>query len=201
MREFVIVGRPNSGKTMFVLNFAGYMGCKTVDITFHAYDGFITCRHFTVEEAKKELCGMTTHKTRSLQSIVLRIELGKTIVNFKLTDTCGLVETIHSDEAIRRGMAQTIRLLQNADFIIHLVDGSGTTFDSFQDSQGIDTEIFHYSAARRTYVLIINKIDLPSVKGHVERIAALFPHALIIPASGMYGYGFKEVKACVARNV
>ncbi|MEN6567948.1 MAG: GTPase domain-containing protein [Veillonellales bacterium] len=201
MKEFVIVGRPNSGKTMFALNFAGYMGCKTIDITFRTYDGVISCRRFTVEEAKRELCGMTTHKTRSLQSIVLHIALRKTRVNFKLTDTCGLIEKIHSDEAIRRGMAQTISLVRSADFIIHIVDFSGGAIDEFKNSNNIDAEIFDYGIVRHAYALIINKIDLPSVKEQIGRITALFPNALIIPASGMYGYGFKEVKACVSRNI
>jgi len=67
MREFIIVGQPNSGKTLFALNFAAYNGSKTVDVTFRTYDGLTTCRHFSITEAKSQLCSMTLHKTRSFQ--------------------------------------------------------------------------------------------------------------------------------------
>ncbi len=30
MRELTVVGRPNSGKTLFTLNFASYIGVKDV---------------------------------------------------------------------------------------------------------------------------------------------------------------------------
>ncbi len=201
MREFVIVGRPNSGKTMFTLNFAHFLGNKTVDVTFRTYDGLITCRHFSIEEAKREFCGMVLHKTRSLQSIVLKISLGKTMINFKLTDTCGITEKIHNDEAIRRGMAQTLSLMRSADFILHVVDLAWVSKEYLHSLNNIDKEIYNYGLARHSYLLLANKIDLPAAKENMTKLTAIFPKANIVPVSGLHSQGFKEVKSCVARNI
>ena len=201
MREFIIVGLPNSGKTMFALNFAAYIGSKTVDVTFRSYDGLITCRHFSIEEAKKQLCGVALHKTRSLQSLILKISLGKTIVNFKITDSCGIGDKIHYDENIRRGMAQTLSLLRCADFIFHIVDVSLISKEYLNNPSTIDHEIYNYGIVRNSYTILANKIDLPSAESNMTTLAYLFPKANAIPVSALLSKGFKEVKACVARNV
>ena len=201
MREFIIVGRPNSGKTMFTLNFAAYVGSKSVDVTFRSYDGLITCQHFSIEDAKKQLCGIGLHKTRSLQSLVLKIPLGKTIINFKITDTCGIAENIHHDETIRRGMAQTLSLLRCADYIFHIVDISSIAKESLTNANTIDHEIYNYGMLRNCYTLLGNKVDLPSAKDNAAKLGCLFPKANAILVSALLGQGFKEVKTCVARNI
>ncbi|WP_378952573.1 GTPase [Pelosinus sp. sgz500959] len=201
MREFIIVGRPNSGKTMFILNFAAYIGSKSVDVTFRSYDGLVTCRHFSIEEAKQQLCGMALHKTRSLQSLILKIALGKTVINLKITDTCGIAEKIHHDESIRRGMAQTLSLLRCADYIFHIVDVSCISEEYLKDSSTIDHEIYNYGVIRNSYTLLANKIDLPSAENNITKLAYLFPKANAIPVSALRGQGFKEVKKCVVHNI
>ena len=201
MREFIIVGRPNSGKTMFTLNFAAYVGSKTVDVTFRSYDGLLTCRHFSIEEAKNQLCGMALYKTRSLQSLILKIPLGKATIKFKITDTCGIAEKIHPDEAIRRGMAQTLSLLRSADYILHLVDVSCISKEELTKPNTIDHEIYNYGMIRNCYTLLGNKIDLPSAKENFPKLTYLFPKANAIPVSALQCQGFKEVKTCVARNI
>ena len=201
MREFIIVGLPNSGKTMFALNFAAYIGSKTVDVTFRSYDGLITCRHFSIEEAKSQLCGMALHKTRSLQSLILKMSLAKAIVNFKITDSCGISEKIHQDETIRRGMAQTLSLLRSADYILHVVDVSVINKEYLNNPSAIDHEIYNYGIVRNSYTILANKIDLPTAQDNMTKLACLFPKANAIPISALLSQGFKEVKACVARNI
>lgn len=200
MRECVIIGRPNSGKTLFALNFAGYLGIKAIDVTFRTYDGLMTCRHFSLEEAKRELCGNTVHKTSSLQSMVLNMKVGKTTVNFKLTDTCGVSEQIHHDERIRKGMAQTIGLLRSVDLILHVVDLSHINKE-FCNKSSIDNELYNYGKISKSYLLLGNKYDLTAAKNNYPNLVAAFPKAMIVPISALYSQGFKEVKACVARNI
>lgn len=197
MKECIIVGRPNTGKTLFALNFAAYLGSRTVDITSRTYDNLMTCRHLHIDEAKKELCSMSLHKTRSLQSLILKIPVSKSHVTFKLTDTCGLTEGIHSEETVRRGMAQTLKLLRYADFIIHIIDLSTVT----KEPHIIDTEIYNYGLSRQNYVLLANKADLPASKENIVKLSALYPKTTVLPVSALYNLGFKEVRACVARNV
>lgn len=201
MREFIIVGRPNCGKTMLALSFAGFLGSKTVDITFRTFDGLLTCRHFSLPEAKRELCSMVIHKTRSLQTVVLKMSLGKTTINFKLTDTCGLTPQIHHEEAVRRGMAQTLSMMRSADFVLHVVDAALITKEHVNNENNIDAEIYNYGKIRHNYALLANKIDLPAARDNLPRITSLFPSVPVIPVSGLHGVGLKEVKACVARNI
>lgn len=201
MRECVIIGRPNSGKTMFALNFSGYLGIKSVDVTFRTYDGLMTCRHFSLDEAKRELCGMSLHKTRSLQSMILRMTVGKTAVNFKLTDTCGVSEQIHPEESIRKGMAQTISLLRSADLILHIVDLSLVSKEFVYSNCSIDHEFYNYGVLRKSYLLLGNKYDLQSAKENLPRLTTAFPKAAVFPVSALHSQGFREVKACVARNI
>lgn len=200
MRECVIVGRPNSGKTLFALNFAGYLGIKHIDVTFRTYDGVMNCRRFSLEEAKRELCGNAIHKTCSLQSMILSMKTGKTAVNFKLTDTCGISEQIHNDERVRKGMAQTISLLRSVDFILHVVDLSVVNKD-FRNKTSIDGELYNYGKVSKSYLLLGNKYDLSAAKNNLLHLIAAFPKANIIPISALYSQGFKEVKACVGRNI
>lgn len=200
MKECVIVGYPNSGKTLFALNFACFLGSKSVDITARSYDGLLTCRHLSIADAKNELCSMALHKTRLLQSMVLKMPIGKATVMFKLTDTCGISEQIHSDQTIRCAMAQTLGLVRCADFILHIIDLSRMRKSEVQDQQ-IDQEIYQYGIARQNYIMLANKTDLPMVKENITRLSAEFPHAQVIPISALYSDGFKEVKAYVARNI
>jgi small GTP-binding protein len=201
VRELTVVGRPNSGKTMFTLNFASHIGIKTVDVTFRTYDDLITCRHFSIEDAKRELCSNTMHKTKSLQSLVLKIVLGKTVVNFKLTDTCGIGEKIHQEEKIRRGMAQTLSLMRCADFIFHIIDLSYISKEYTANPNTIDHEIYNYGIVRNSYAILANKIDVPFAKDNLTKLSYIFPKATIIPISALLSQGLKEVKNCVARNV
>jgi len=200
MRECMIIGRPNSGKTLFALNFAGYLGIRNIDITFRTYDGLLTCRHFSLEEAKRELCGNSLHKTRSLQSMVLNMKVGKATVNFKLTDTCGVSEQIHADEKIRKGMAQTIGLLRSVDLILHVVDLALIPND-FSNQSSIDYEFYNYGMICKAYILLGNKYDLSSAKNNLPHLTAASPKTSIVPISALYSQGFREVKACVARNI
>jgi GTPase Era involved in 16S rRNA processing len=201
MKEFAVVGRPNSGKTLFVLNFAAYLHCKTVDMTFRSPDGLLGCRHFALPEAKRELCGPALHKTRTIQSVVLKVPVGKTAVAFKFTDTCGIQESIHENESIRRGMAQTLGLIRSGDFIIHLVDLTAVTDPYLAEPGNIDQEVYHYGIARQRYLLLANKVDLPPALPNLPRLSAAFGEATVIAISALTGQGFAAVKAQVAQNV
>lgn len=201
MKEFAVVGRPNSGKTLFSLNFAGYLNCKSVDILFRSYDGTLNCHHYLIGEAKRELCGPERHKTRHVQSMTLQVPIGKALAKFQLTDTCGLTEKIHDEEAVRKGMAQTLSLLRATDYILHIVDASIASPSHLQQEIQIDMEIYHFGSARRRYILLANKIDLPAARSNLTAIQALFEQATVLPVSALTNQGFQEVKAYVANNV
>ncbi|MDR3563517.1 MAG: GTPase domain-containing protein [Negativicutes bacterium] len=201
MKEFAVIGRPNSGKTLFVLNFAGFLGCKATDITFRSSDGQLYRRHYGLSEAKRELCSSVVHKTRVIQSLVLSVPVGKTGVQFTLSDTCGVSENIHNDQMVRQGMAQTLGLLRSVDFIIHIIDLSTVNEGHWQNQNSIDREIYRYGIARSRYVLVANKIDLPAAKIHLTQLNTEFNQATVLPVSALTNEGFQAVKSYVVRNV
>jgi GTPase Era involved in 16S rRNA processing len=200
MQECVIIGRPNSGKTIFALQFASFVGARSVDITARSPDNLLTCRHYSVKDAKNDLCSQNLHKTRMIQSIVIKMAIGKAEVAFKLTDTCGLTETIHPEPAIRYGMAQTLGLMRTANLILHMIDLSQITAD-YSEQATIDHEIYYYGLTRRFYMILANKMDLPIAKEGLTRLKSIFPSAFILPISALYSHGLGEVKTYVARNV
>jgi hypothetical protein len=201
MKEFAVVGRPNSGKTLFALNFAAFLGCRTADITFRSHDGHLDCRHYLLTDAKRELCGNTNHKTRVVQSMILPVSVGKTGVNFKLSDTCGLAEQIHPDQSIRQGMAQTLGMIRSSDYIIHIVDLTVVSDTYLRSPTNIDREIYQYGVARNRYILLANKIDLAAGKAQLAGLTTEFPQTAILPISALYSQGFGAVKTYVAHNV
>lgn len=198
MKECAIVGRPNSGKTLFVLGFTGYLGAKVVDVTAREYDGLITSRHYRLEEAKAVLSGGERHKTKCLQSMVVNIPLGKGMVAVKLTDTCGISENIHEEERLRKAMAQTLTLVRQADIILHIIDAVHILHTRHY-TPNIDQEIYQYGLVKGNYAILANKMDLPLAKEGLKSIRTNFPHAFIVPMSALHGQGFKEVRAYVAR--
>lgn len=200
MKECAIIGRPNSGKTMFALGFTGYLGTRVVDVTARAYDGLITSRHYRLEEAKAVLSGSAWHKTRCLQTIVVNIPLGKGTVAVNLTDTCGVSEEINGDASIRKAMAQTLALARQADIILHIVDAAQIVKTRLL-APNIDQELYQYGLVKGNYAILANKMDLPVAREGLKYIRVHFPHAYIMPVSALHGQGFKEVRAYVAHCI
>ncbi|MDU4959695.1 MAG: GTPase domain-containing protein [Sporomusaceae bacterium] len=201
MREVVVVGRPNSGKTLFALNFAGFLGSRQVDVIFRDDADTLTCRNYGIDEAKRQLCSSSAHQTLTLQSIALRMTVGKTPLEFMINDTCGVSEQIHPEAAVRRGMAQTLKCLRHADYIFHMVDMLYWSNQPIAQNGNIDQEIYRYGLARNAYTILANKVDKPLAREQLAKISSAFPKARVIPISALLGTGFKEVKACVARNI
>jgi predicted GTPase len=123
------------------------------------------------------------------------------MVHFQIIDTCGITENIHPDETIRYGMAQTVNLLRSADYIFHIVDAYSILQEDVNVLNTIDLEIYNYGMIRKCYTILANKMDLPTAKNNLDHVTSLFPKANVIPISALFNQGFKEVKACVARNI
>lgn len=205
MKQIILIGRPNSGKTLFAIHFAEYLGSHNIRIVFRAHNGIVTSRRFTPEEAKQELCGPDLHKTRHLQSITLNMPIGKTNIDFLLNDTCGIAEEIHPDKIIRCGMAQTLNVMRQADYIFHMIDASrlaGCPAGGKSDkSPDIDDEIYYYGMVRNAYSMLVNKMDMVDDHACLKQVQSHYPQAPIIPISALRRTGFPEVKACVGHNI
>ena len=91
-----------------------------------------------------------------------------------LVDTVGLISRLphHLVEAFK----STLEEAANADVILHIVDASGLEGrDPIDDYYKINAELKKYSEkiARRTQVLVANKIDLPEAQENLPRLQKL----------------------------
>jgi len=64
VKECLVIGRANVGKTLFVLNFAEFLGRNEIDLVIRFPNGFSTAKRYTIDRARRELTGLGPHKTR-----------------------------------------------------------------------------------------------------------------------------------------
>lgn len=202
MRDCLVVGRTNVGKTLFCLNFAEYLGLKRLEVYYQLPDGTCRQRKFDPSTARQELSGVGHHKTRGLQSIQLELPMGKGSRQFRLTDTTGLTDGIHPERNLRDAMAQTLYEMKWADCILHLVDlVEIVRAGGFRALGELDLQIAHFGKHKKGYALLANKIDMVDVKKGLSYVRKDLPEQVVLPVSALYRQGFREVKEYVWRMV
>jgi len=201
MKTYLIVGQTNVGKTAFALSFAETLGLEKVEVTFAYPDGFSTKQTYSLALARQELIGPAAHKTRCLQSMSLHVPLGKGKRVIKLIDSTGLMEGIHRDLEIRRSLTQTLKEMQKADYILHIVDASaiGKAPDDTAVFTELEKQIAGFSQNKGTYVLIANKMDADYARAGLLRINLQLPNQKVLAVSAQNKAGFREVRDVIAR--
>ena len=202
MKRCIVIGKTNVGKTLFVIQFAAYLGVRQLEFTFEEPSGLKRSATYTVEDALRELSSEEPHQTRCLQSIRLELPVGKGVKRFEIVDTSGLMEGIHGDVKVRKAMAQSLAAVRDADLILHLVDASKAGQEGVIRAVGdVDYQVAQFAQMRDGYLILANKIDLPHAEEGVERIRREFSGHAVIPISALHRHGFREVKRFVWRWV
>jgi len=198
----LIIGKVNVGKTLFLLNFAEYLGLKNIEINFRYPSGRTFSRTYKLEQAKKELVRGEAHKTRCLQSLIIDVPAGKGKRKIELMDTSGLVEGIHQDEEIRRSIAQALAMVREADLILHLVDSMEIGQSELVQVLGsVDYQVAQFAQLKGGYAILVNKMDLAGAEEGFKKLQREFQGYHIIPVCALLKSGFKEVKAFVWGNI
>ena len=202
MKRCIVIGQPNVGKTMFVLQFALYLGLAEARIAFAEAGGRRWEKAYRVDHALADLTGAGPHHTRQLQSIRLDLPVGKGRRALELVDTSGLVDGIHPDAAIRRAMAQTLATVRDAHLILHVLDAAAAGRRGALAGIGeVDYQVAQFAQMRGGYLLLANKMDLPDVPRGLARIRQELAGHPIAPISALHRQGFHEVKAFVWRHL
>jgi 50S ribosomal subunit-associated GTPase HflX len=202
MRNCLVIGRTNVGKTIFCLNFAEFLGLQRMDVYFQLPDGTTRQRKYNVSTAREELSSTEAHHTRSLQSISLELPRGKGMRQLKLTDSTGLVDGIHPDLEMREAMAQTLEELRRADCVLHLVDASEIMKAGGLKNLGeLDLQIAELGSRKSGYLCLANKVDLPDGQRGFKLLEKEMKGLNLLPISALYRQGFREVKDHVWRLV
>lgn len=178
-----LVGRTNVGKSLFLLNFAAYLGASEVTVGEH--------ERVPIDRARRRYVSYVAHK--SLNALTVEIKWPGSRRPVRIIDSPGLVEGIDPDPAARRAMAAGLRGLFNAAVIWHVVDGPcGPT--------GLDRALADLAARLGPAWVLANKADLhgPST---VARIRTTFPGVPVIGVSALTGRGFRIVKEHLSRAI
>lgn len=194
MKEALVVGRPNAGKTLLTINFAEFLGQRRLDVMFRPRDGASYTRLYTIAQARADLVGDAPHRTLCLQSVVLAVPRGKVTRKIVLTDSTGFTDEVHSSSAVRRAMADTLRQAVQASFILHVVD-------PVMPLSGVDRDILRFGQTQDGYALLANKMDLPGRAEGAAELVRLAAPAPVLPVSALRKEGFEEVRAFVRRRL
>lgn len=200
MKRCIVLGKTNVGKTLFVVNFANYLGLRHLSVTTrHPVHG-VSNQTIDIESAVKEWVSDAPHQTRALHSLKLEIPIGKGVKQFEIVDTSGLIEGIPKEAAVRRAMAQTLAAVREADLVLHVVDAVQATTKGAVEAIGeVDFQVAQFAQMKGGYLILANKMDLPAAHSGLERIRKEFVGHQVIPMSALTREGFKEVKRFVWR--
>jgi len=201
LRDCVIIGKPNVGKTLFLINFAEYIGATAVQFA-RSPSGAAYEATYSFERARAGLVGPNPHTTTSVSPAILRIRVGKGVRDFYMTDTTGICEGIHDDPTIRCGMAESLRRLRFCDIILHMTDASRAAESGEPESLGeVDLQIARFGTSKLGYAMLANKMDVPGAETGLLYIRRLFPSSRVIPTSAVSGRGFREVRAFIVNHL
>ncbi|MCT4618745.1 MAG: 50S ribosome-binding GTPase [Marinisporobacter sp.] len=202
MKKCLIVGRPNAGKTLFMINFAEYVGLKHLEIKFLGKDKSLDYQRYTIEEAREILSSDIPYKTNCLQSIEIKIPVLKGKKTLSLMDSSGLIDGIHKNIQIRRAMAQTLGAITESNMILHMIDASQIDEKNIKNSIGeVDYQLAQYGLIKEGYMILANKVDLLERKTPIIQLQKEFPDHYIVPLSAQTREGFGEVRSFVCRRL
>ncbi|GAB6100752.1 hypothetical protein JCM16358_26310 [Halanaerocella petrolearia] len=199
MTSALLVGQPNVGKTSFLINFAQYLGVTELKLLVKQPAGFTATETYQLETAFHDLTSVTSHTTKELQSIKLKLPVGKQDKVLKLVDSCGLVTGIHQQKETRQAMSQTLQQVFNSQIVLHMIDLSKLDLD--QGLELIDQELYNLLHKQVGYKVLANKIDLDTGEQRLSFLQQLVGKESIFPISALYQQGFIEVKKFLLKNL
>ena len=198
--DCVLVGRPNSGKTLFLINLCEHLGCGTLELETEGPAGGTLRRRLSPEEARRLLVGGAPQTTVGVQRVLVRIRRGKSGRECRLVDTTGLVESVHPDESVRWGMASSIGEMLRGRVVLHLVDASLVREGAVWWGE-LEEQMDRYLSLRPGYAVLANKMDLPEAEAGLRNLLAQTPARRVFPVSALTRAGFREVVDFVRRHV
>ncbi len=198
MKKCLIIGKANVGKTLFLIHFANYLGIETLHIKHSVLDDTMQRKLYTLKDAVESLVSHTPFKTKGLQSIELELPTLKGHIKLEYIDSSGLIDGIHGDRIIRRGIVKTLDAIRQSDIILHVIDitSYGLRHADVISSFGkTDLQLTQYGISHQGYAILANKIDLLENKSKLAHLQGDYPHHTVIPVSALTSQGFNEVKA------
>jgi len=194
----LVVGKPNVGKTLFSLRFAFFLGAEAIRLARAGQER----EWASVDEAVRELVSDRPHQTLELQRLVLDIRGRKGSRRFELVDTGGLTDDIPASPEVRQAQVDTLGLLFQSKFLLHMLDASAVGRPGAPEAPGeVDVQLYHFGRARGRYLLLANKMDLEGALEGWREARRRFPGVPMVAVSAVTGQGFKEVRRHLQRHL
>ncbi|MCL8207751.1 MAG: 50S ribosome-binding GTPase [Actinomycetia bacterium] len=192
--EVLVVGRPNAGKSLFVLNFAAFLGLRAVRLAASADPGASAARWVPLERARREWVSPLPYST--LEPVALRVVLavGGRLQPVQVVDCPAIDDGSSPSEAIRRAWAVTLERLLTARVVLHVLDAANPP-------RAVDAELAAFVGPRAAYAVLANKCDLPEAAGAVRRLRRQFAPRPVLAVSAATNRGFAEVARFLADNL
>jgi len=201
MKNCIIIGNPNVGKTSFFLTLAEYLGVNQCKVEITDIYGKVIVKNISIGFATKYLVSIKPFKTRGIYKIQLSIPVYKGYEQLILVDTAGVTDGINQVEEIRKSMAQTLKELSQAKIILHMLDGPYIYTKKETGISEIDYQINDFGSQHGCYCILVNKMDKDNSQNGLDIVRETFKENYIIPISTVDRTGFREVKTFVGRNL
>ncbi len=198
--EALVIGKPNVGKSLFVVNFAAYLGMKEIHSPRADSQGSGRKKNvLTLEEARHKLVSPKSYRTLSPYRLEIDLGEGKQRKTFWLVDSTGICEGVHHQVDIRAAMSSTLRLLTQADLVIHVIDAAALGSKRLEAMGAVDDAICHYAQSHGPYLLLANKTDKPGASDNLPYVREHFAGIPVIAVSALTRRGFREIKTRTLR--
>lgn len=194
--KILFVGKPNVGKTLFIIQMVKQYKIDHLTYTFLHHNGHKYKKRLSMDEGLSRLVSDKANHTLNIHEFSIPVKKGKGQIEVSLMDSCGILPIIHHLDHIREGMAQTLQQFKKVSAIFHIIDSSSYVSDNL-----IDQEIYDFGLQQSNYLILANKVDLDSGQLSIPRIKSDYPKAIVLPISAKTGEGIEEVKKYVSRLI
>ncbi len=197
--ELLIVGKPNVGKTLLMINFAAYLGLRELHLEVSEGDGVRRSQRLTTDRARRDLVSLYAPKTHRMQTLMLDQGLGRQRVPWTVADTMGIAEGIAEEPEIRHQVALTLERLLRADMVLHVLDASSVGLRRMEAPGPFDAALAELGQLLKGYLIIANKMDKPGSHEGLRLIKERYRGVPVTPVSAVTRRGFRDMKNWMAR--
>ncbi|OEH84804.1 hypothetical protein BHU72_08195 [Desulfuribacillus stibiiarsenatis] len=187
MIEFLITGRKEVGKTLFMLQFSEYIAKENgYDCLYQSSKGVQLRKISDIGNAIK-IYNEDIGKNNLPKSITMSTHSKDKLLKF--TDTYGLIDGIQYNSIDRQNIKTSLQAIMECDNLIHIIDHNNLDKKSLDP---IDLELYNIGKQKRFYMMLINKTDLEKtmLKFQDYKKKTKLP---IHPISSIYKEGFFHV--------
>lgn len=199
--ELCVVGKPNVGKTLLLINMAAYLGVRELHIQVADEDMARRSQRLSLERARRDLVSLYAPKTTSVQTISVDAMFGRQRLNFTAVDTVGVTEGIAEDAQLRHQFAIALERVTTADLVMHVVDASSVGTRRIEASGPFDAALAAWGQIRPGYLIVANKMDKPGSLDGLRLMKERYRGVAIVPVSAVTRRGFRELKGWIGRSL